>query len=71
MISNFNDDGNFIRRISEDQLLLLDINVSSVADSQLGYALFGDYITYKGYPSESGKRDFDRFLYPQWPSMQM
>lgn len=47
-------DGNLEKKISDGQLLLLDTNVSTATSHQIAYALFGEDITYIGYPSETG-----------------
>ncbi len=41
-------------RIQEGQMQLLDTNISSVSSPQLECALFGEQVTYVGYPSEKG-----------------
>ena len=47
-------DDNLLGRIEENQLLLFERSLTSVNSNQLDYAIFGEPISYVGYPSESG-----------------
>ncbi len=47
-------DEDFMKRIEADQLLLWNHDISSASLIQLYRAMFGEQITYAGYPSEEG-----------------
>ncbi len=47
-------DDNLPQRIQDDQVQLLETNVSGISSNQFFCALFGGQVTYAGYPAENG-----------------